>query len=119
MRCLDTHTGEFVDINPEWTNYAILSHTWNEGGEQTYTELREIQKRCCSRGHPPQGGARGLPPFLSSSLEVPSGSTPPYHRLTRGGRFRTTTPTSDRQGADLRRMTQPQHTRKSPAYTVP
>ena len=45
MRFLDTRTGAFVERDPEETRFAILSHTW-VGDEQSYTELREIQKRC-------------------------------------------------------------------------
>ena len=48
MRLLDTHTGQFVEKDPkkEKTVYAILSHTWNPAGEQTFKELKRIQKRC-------------------------------------------------------------------------
>lgn len=45
MRFLDTNTGHFVEKDPKQTKYAILSHTWDESGEQTYKELRKIQKR--------------------------------------------------------------------------
>ena len=46
MRVLDTHTGQFEDINPKRNiAYAILSHTWDPEGEQTYQKLRKIQKR--------------------------------------------------------------------------
>ena len=45
MRVLDTHTGRFVDKDPVDTEYAILSHTWDSEGEQTYKQLRKIQKR--------------------------------------------------------------------------
>ncbi|KAI1786213.1 HET-domain-containing protein [Ganoderma leucocontextum] len=45
MRVLDTETGQFVEKDPEKTRYAILSHTWdNETGEQTYRELKKIQR---------------------------------------------------------------------------
>nr|VWP02349.1 Cwt1p [Ganoderma boninense] len=53
MRALDTETGQFVEIdleaidkdeNPN-TVYAILSHTWDSDGEQTYEELKNIQRR--------------------------------------------------------------------------
>ena len=48
MRLLDTHTGRFVEKDPkdEETVYAILSHTWDPAGEQTFKELNEIQERC-------------------------------------------------------------------------
>ena len=55
MRLLDTKTGHFVEKDLEghdvfgrpWARfkYAILSHTWDQDGEQTYGELREIQRR--------------------------------------------------------------------------
>ena len=46
MRLLDTHTGQFVDRDPEDTEYAILSHTWDtKNGEQTYEQLKKIQQR--------------------------------------------------------------------------
>ncbi len=45
MRLLDTEAGQFVDF-PDVTRlppYAILSHTWNSEGEQTYQDIKEIQ----------------------------------------------------------------------------
>ena len=47
MRVLDTYTGQLVDINPRdrAKKYAILSHTWDLEGEQTYGELRAIQQQ--------------------------------------------------------------------------
>ncbi|KAI1783429.1 HET-domain-containing protein [Ganoderma leucocontextum] len=45
MRVLDTTTGQFVEIDLERATYAILSHTWDPAGEQTYHELRDIQRR--------------------------------------------------------------------------
>ena len=46
MRLLDTETGQFVEKDPEHTKYAILSHTWDtKQGEQTYEQLKKIQKR--------------------------------------------------------------------------
>ncbi|KAI1786222.1 HET-domain-containing protein [Ganoderma leucocontextum] len=56
MRVLDTTSGQFVDIDPgQWgTRYAILSHAWDPEGEQTYQELRDIQKRYVPGNH--QGG---------------------------------------------------------------
>ncbi|PIL28790.1 hypothetical protein GSI_08834 [Ganoderma sinense ZZ0214-1] len=47
MRLLDTYTGQFIEKDPRDpdTKYAILSHTWDREGEQTYQELRDIQKR--------------------------------------------------------------------------
>ena len=47
MRLLDTHTGKFVEKDPrkEEFKYAILSHTWDRCGEQTYQQLTKIQER--------------------------------------------------------------------------
>ncbi|KAM5546026.1 hypothetical protein V8D89_000152 [Ganoderma adspersum] len=48
MRLLDTGTGKFVDKDPRKDvnlKYAILSHTWDPEGEQTYQVLRKIQQR--------------------------------------------------------------------------
>ena len=46
MRLLDTYTGKFVEKDPrnEDFKYAILSHTWDTDGEQTYQELKRIQE---------------------------------------------------------------------------
>ncbi|TBU24448.1 heterokaryon incompatibility protein-domain-containing protein [Dichomitus squalens] len=44
MRLLDTHTGHFIEVSDiSNIKYAILSHTWDTGGEQTYEEVRNIQ----------------------------------------------------------------------------
>lgn len=47
MRLLNTSTGQFVWIaDPSTVRYAILSHTWRseeEGGEQSYNDVRELQ----------------------------------------------------------------------------
>ncbi|KAI1786361.1 heterokaryon incompatibility protein-domain-containing protein, partial [Ganoderma leucocontextum] len=52
MRLLDVETGQFVEKDPERTVYAILSHTWDtENGEQTYKELKKIQRRYGTRSH--------------------------------------------------------------------
>ena len=45
MRFLDTRTGAFVERDPGETVFAILSHTWDNDDEQTYEELRDIQRR--------------------------------------------------------------------------
>ena len=45
MRLLDTEPGHFVERDPRETTYAILSHTWDDGGEQSHKELKKIQKR--------------------------------------------------------------------------
>lgn len=48
-RFLDTSTGKFIWIaDPSTVIYAILSHTWrtdDEGGEQTYDDVRKLWKR--------------------------------------------------------------------------
>ncbi|TBU40451.1 hypothetical protein BD309DRAFT_346314 [Dichomitus squalens] len=51
MRLLDTHTGQFVEKDPKAkdTLYAILSHTWDPAGEQTFKQLSKIQKRYASK----------------------------------------------------------------------
>ncbi|RDX41100.1 HET-domain-containing protein [Lentinus brumalis] len=44
MRLIVTDTGQFVEINdPAKHIYAILSHTWDWEGEQSFREVREIQ----------------------------------------------------------------------------
>ncbi|KAI1792774.1 HET-domain-containing protein [Ganoderma leucocontextum] len=43
MRLLDTHTGRFVEVHdPNSVEYAILSHTWDPTGEQSYHDVRRI-----------------------------------------------------------------------------
>ena len=54
MRLLDTQTGQFAEANLEETRYAVLSHTWDEEGEQTYEALKKIQRRYVSH----RGGSR-------------------------------------------------------------
>ena len=46
MRLLNTHTGKFQDFQDDAAipPYAILSHTWNENGEQTYQDVRKVQE---------------------------------------------------------------------------
>ncbi|TBU52816.1 heterokaryon incompatibility protein-domain-containing protein [Dichomitus squalens] len=44
MRVLDTWSGQFVEVDPEKTEFAILSHTWRKK-EQTYDELKIVQAR--------------------------------------------------------------------------
>ncbi|KAI1796879.1 HET-domain-containing protein [Ganoderma leucocontextum] len=44
MRLLNTETGQFVEIfKPSEVEYAILSHTWDPEGEQTFQDVRRIQ----------------------------------------------------------------------------
>ncbi|EJF57030.1 hypothetical protein DICSQDRAFT_24948, partial [Dichomitus squalens LYAD-421 SS1] len=45
MPVLDTTTGQFVDIRSDGSvPYAILSHTWDAGGKQSYQDVRRIQE---------------------------------------------------------------------------
>ena len=80
MRVLDTETGQFVEIDPEATDedgdpktpvYAILSHTWDEKGEQTYEELKKIQGRykLTSRIPVPKTRPGGTLPRLRGELK--------------------------------------------------
>lgn len=45
MRFLDTKTCQFVDLTDTTgvSEYAILSHTWDSRGEQTFQDLKRIQ----------------------------------------------------------------------------
>ncbi|KAI1787841.1 hypothetical protein LXA43DRAFT_950792, partial [Ganoderma leucocontextum] len=43
MRVLDTSSGEFAELKPKGLPYAILSHTWDENGEQSHQDVRDIQ----------------------------------------------------------------------------
>ncbi|TBU28085.1 hypothetical protein BD311DRAFT_354437 [Dichomitus squalens] len=46
MRLLDTRTGLFVFAHdPRQIRYAIVSHTWDPNGEQSYQDVLEIHKR--------------------------------------------------------------------------
>ncbi|PIL29956.1 hypothetical protein GSI_07867 [Ganoderma sinense ZZ0214-1] len=49
MRLLDTTNCQFVEADPRNVDYAILSHTWDRGGEQTFQELRRIQEGYASK----------------------------------------------------------------------
>ncbi|TBU57944.1 hypothetical protein BD310DRAFT_852318, partial [Dichomitus squalens] len=51
MRLLDVWTGQFVEKDPKKTQYAILSHMWDEV-EQTYQDVRDIQQSYSSQGRP-------------------------------------------------------------------
>ncbi|TBU57952.1 HET-domain-containing protein [Dichomitus squalens] len=78
MRFVDTRTGEFVDRDPKATEYAtkyaILSHTWDIEGEQSYKELRKIQKRYDLKAQCPLHGYKSPP---SSSTASPEDPPPP------------------------------------------
>lgn len=56
MRLIDTDNGDFVEF-ADLENippYAILSHTWEKTGEQSYQEVLKIQEkyRHCVRYQP-------------------------------------------------------------------
>ncbi|KAM5546278.1 hypothetical protein V8D89_000404 [Ganoderma adspersum] len=92
MRVLDTETGQFVEIDPEATDeyggrktpvYAILSHTWDKKGEQTYEQLKKIQLRYASPSQTSQ--ASPVPPPSQHPSNYPSGMMPSptsFGRLT-------------------------------------
>ncbi|PIL27502.1 hypothetical protein GSI_10653 [Ganoderma sinense ZZ0214-1] len=71
MRLLDTETGRFADFPDESKvpSYAILSHTWDPQGEQTYQELRTIRPitpsgvSLSSATITPPATTTSLPPF--------------------------------------------------------
>lgn len=51
MRLINTHTLEMQSFNsPEVVpgGYAILSHCWDEGGEQSFKDIQKVRKRCAS-----------------------------------------------------------------------
>ena len=58
MRFLDTTTGRFIDGDPrhaEYGYYAILSHTWDRNGEQSFQDLNKIQERYTQTDSPADG----------------------------------------------------------------
>ena len=69
MRFLDTRTCTFVELDPKWTKFAILSHTWNQGGEQSYNELRRVQERYNPDVRCSWHGTEEPPPRSLPSLE--------------------------------------------------
>ncbi|TBU37097.1 hypothetical protein BD309DRAFT_905736 [Dichomitus squalens] len=76
MRFLDTRTGEFIERDPKATKYAILSHTWDKEGEQSYKELRKIQKRYDLKAQCPLHGYKSPPSSSTASPEVHPPSVP-------------------------------------------
>ena len=76
MRLLDTYTGQFFEKDHKNTEYAILSHTWNHEGEQSYHDLRRIQARFTSTrsGLPPPSHTQEDPPLPPSSFAEPPSS---------------------------------------------
>ena len=88
MRLLDTGTGEFVERRgPEHiAKFAILSHTWDEKGEQTYQELRDIQKRHAPgrypldlRSHHPRNAEYHDGPRIYAQHRSSFSTQPSYH----------------------------------------
>ncbi len=68
MRVLDTYSGQFVEKDLFDTDHAILSHTWDNKGEHTYTQLKKIPKRYDSQSSKPERNHQGgLLPTLSLS----------------------------------------------------
>jgi hypothetical protein len=48
MRLLNTRTGQFVWTNSSRdVNYAILSHVWDKGGEQSLQDVQKIMQAAC------------------------------------------------------------------------
>ncbi|TBU39339.1 heterokaryon incompatibility protein-domain-containing protein [Dichomitus squalens] len=66
MRVLDTWTCQFVEVDPEKTRLAILSHTWRER-EQTYHELKIVQARYEGPSHTGYTSRPSSPSFRSHS----------------------------------------------------
>ncbi|PIL25285.1 hypothetical protein GSI_13174 [Ganoderma sinense ZZ0214-1] len=83
MRLVDTETGEFVDfVDLERTPpYAILSHTWDKDGEQSYQELVKIQEKYKPQCPPSEehGSANSHSDDPTAVPEVP---TPSEERTT-------------------------------------
>ncbi|PIL28868.1 hypothetical protein GSI_08914 [Ganoderma sinense ZZ0214-1] len=77
MRLLDTVSGQFVEVTDSTAvEYAILSHTWDSKGEQSYQELRRIQDDYRPESevpHPPPSSASAFTPAPSSP--APSSSS--------------------------------------------
>lgn len=84
MRLLDTHTGQFVVLNPRTNIYVILSHTWDPEGEQTYQDVQGIQQ-----SYDP-GGRRlpSAPSFPSSpTISVTAAKPRSSHKKPRSHKF--------------------------------
>ena len=72
MRLLNTETGHFEEfVSADVIKYAILSHTWDAKGEQTYQEVREIQKRYDRDGRRSHSSESMSPGDTSSLLDDP------------------------------------------------
>ncbi|PIL28696.1 hypothetical protein GSI_08740 [Ganoderma sinense ZZ0214-1] len=84
MRLLDTETGQFVDKDPEdeETVYAILSHTWSTDGEQTYEQLKKVQRRYSSKSQTPQSSPRFAETDGTASPKLVRGLPTALGRLT-------------------------------------
>ncbi|TBU45305.1 hypothetical protein BD309DRAFT_956436 [Dichomitus squalens] len=83
MRLLDTRTGQFVEKDPEDENttFAILSHTWDPKGEQTFKQLKKIQKRYVLQSQSSQPGAGGSQPVSSPVQRGPLDGSASSSRL--------------------------------------
>ena len=74
MRVLDTISGLFVHIDPRPKDrtskpfkYAIMSHTWDPEGEQSYKQLKDIQKQ-----YPPYNSEDDASSVLRDPLPDPA-----------------------------------------------
>ena len=76
MRFLDTRTCAFVDRDPRKAKFAILSHTWDEGGEQSYKELKKIQKWANLKVQCPRHATKNNAPPFSSPPKCPPDTSP-------------------------------------------
>ena len=94
MRCLDSWTGQFAELDPKETNDAILSHTWRKR-EQTYCGLKALHAYhrevlgddCISRNSSPNSSRPVSPSPDTSSVfveaEHPIGNDPKLSRKIR------------------------------------
>ncbi|TBU45301.1 hypothetical protein BD309DRAFT_890662 [Dichomitus squalens] len=82
MRLLDTHTGQFVQKDPKdpWirTEFAILSHTWNDAGEQDFQQLSKIQERYAAKPHPPPNNTESRLPAVEQRPLAAHPPAPPH-----------------------------------------
>ena len=84
MRLLDTKTGQFIEKDPKdpKLKYAILSHTWDKEGEQTYPQFKEIQERYAPKcpnspqSHHSRDSQDNPPPSVEHHQDGPSLSSP-------------------------------------------
>lgn len=71
MRLLETDTGQFAEFD-DLTDlrYAILSHTWDPNGEQTYRELRKLHKNFIQEDPPLSASLPDLRSAISAKDHV-------------------------------------------------